>query len=313
MNKSAQLKFGKCSEGVAEKAKIANIIAVAGSHKRMRNSLIIFISLFYCNLLYNLLMLTSRNNSLIKKLRSLRQRKARVETGLFLVEGIHHVGAAIEADWEVETLLYAPDLLKSDYARDLILASEQKGIFCQKTSADLFRSLAGKENPQGILASVHQRDASFADLAHFKHGVAIIAPQDPGNVGTILRTLDAVGADALILLDGGVDLYHPKVIRASMGAIFWQPVIRASFDDFLAWRKERALKLIGTSARGKSDLKSLKIENENWILLLGSEQKGLSPEQISACDTLVSLPMWGRGTSLNLAVAAGVFLYGLMN
>ena len=256
-------------------------------------------------------MLTSRNNPLIKKLRALRQRKARTETGLFLVEGIHHVGAAIEADWEVDTLLYAPDLLTSDYARDLILASVQKGISCQETSAELFRSLAGKENPQGILASVHQRDASLTDFAHLQHGAAIIAPQDPGNVGTILRTLDAVGADGLILLDGGVDLYHPKVVRASMGAIFWQPVIRTSFDDFLAWKKERALRLIGTSARGTSDLSFLQLNNENWILLLGSEQKGLSPEQIAACDALISLPMRGRGSSLNLAVAAGVFLYEL--
>ena len=256
--------------------------------------------------------LTSRSNPLIKKLRSLRQRKGRVETGLFLVEGIHHVGAAIEANWDVDTLLYAPELLKSDYARDLIVASAKKGIYCQPVSPDILRSLAEKENPQGILASVHQRDFSLDQLSDFKRGAAIVAPQDPGNLGTILRTLDAVGADGLILLDGGVDLYHPRVVRASMGSLFWKPVVRASFDDFLAWTNEHAYELIGTSARGTSDLSSLKLDSENWILLLGSEQKGLSPEQISACDALVSLPMRGRGSSLNLAVAAGILLYGLM-
>lgn len=256
--------------------------------------------------------LTSSKNSIVKKLRSLHQRKIRVETGLFLVEGIHHVGAAIEADWDVDTLLYAPDLLKSEYARDLILASVKKGIFCQSASPAIFRSLARKENPQGILASVHQRDFSLNDFTNFKRGVAISAPQDPGNLGTILRTLDAVGADGLILLDGGVDLYHPKVVRASMGSIFWKPVVRASFDDFLAWTSEHAHKLIGTSAHGTSDLDSLKLDNESWVLLLGNEQKGLSPEQIFACDALISLPMRGHGTSLNLAVAAGILLYGLM-
>ncbi len=256
--------------------------------------------------------LTSRQNPLIKEFRSLQRRKNRTKTGLFLVEGIHHVGAAVEAGWDVEDIIYAPDLLTSDYARDLILASVKKGISCQPASPDIFRSLTSKENPQGILASVHQRELTLSDANDFKRGVAIVAPQDSGNLGTILRTLDAVGADGLILLDGGVDLYHPKVVRASMGAIFWKPILRASFDDFLVWTQECAYKLIGTSAHGEQDLDSLKLKNENWILLLGSEQKGLSPEQSSACDVLVSLPMRGRGSSLNLAVAAGILLYGLM-
>ena len=268
--------------------------------------------------MYNLPMmekepLTSRNNPYIKKLRSLAQRKGRIETGLFMVEGIHHVGAAIEANWDVDTLLYAPELLKSEYARELITASVKKGIFCQPASTDIFHSLAGKENPQGILASVRQRDLKFNQLPSFRHGAAVVAPQDPGNLGTILRTLDAVGADMLILLDGGVDLYHPKVVRASMGALLWKPVIRTSFDDFIGWMREQSYKLIGTSAHGNSDLQSLNLSQENWILLLGNEQKGLSSKHIFACDSLVSLPMRGRGTSLNLAIAAGVLLYGLMD
>ena len=256
--------------------------------------------------------LTSRKNPLIKKLRSLQGRKGRTQTGLFLVEGIHHVGAAVEADWDVEDIIYAPDLLTSDYARDLILDTVKRGISCQSASTDIFRSLAGKENPQGILASVHQRHLAFDDFDDFKRGVAVVAPQDPGNLGTILRTLDAVGADGLILLDGGVDSYHPKVVRASMGALFWEPVLRVDFEDFLAWKEARAYQLIGTSAHGERLPKSFSQKNENWILLLGSEQKGLSAEQISACDALVSLPMRGRGTSLNLAVAAGILLYELM-
>ena len=256
--------------------------------------------------------LTSRNNPFIKKLRLLRQSKGRAKTGLFIVEGIYHVGAAVEAGWNIDALIYAPELLKSDYARDLILASVKGGIYCQPVSPAIFSSLAEKENPQGILASVHQRDLAFSDIPDFKRGVAVVSPQDPGNLGTILRTLDAVGADGLFLLDGGVELYHPKVVRASMGAIFWKPVIRVSFDDFFVWRQERAYKLIGTSAHGEGLPKSVTQKNENWILLFGSEQKGLAPEQISACDVLVSLPMRGRGSSLNLAVAAGILLYGLM-
>ena len=267
-------------------------------------------------LLYNLGMnskepITSRQNKLIKKIRALGKRKARKESTLFLVEGIRHVGTAVEADWQIETLLYAPDLLTSDYARDLISASTKKGIYCQPASTDVFRSIAGKDNPQGILATVHQRAPKLRDLANVQRAVALLSPQDPGNLGTILRTMDAVGADGLILLDGGVELYHPTVVRASMGALFWIPTVRAAFNDFQSWARDRDLPLIGTSAHGAVDLSSLQRMTEQWILLLGSEQKGLTEEQSAACDTLVSLPMRGHGTSLNLAVAAGIFLHEL--
>ncbi len=257
-------------------------------------------------------MITSRSNPLVKEFRALDQRKNRSERGLFLVEGIHNVGAAVEADWVIENLLYAPDLLTSDYAHDLIAASVKKDIRCQSVSADVFHSFASKENPQGILASVHQRELHLEELSEFEHLAAIIAPQDPGNLGTILRTLDAVGANGLVLLEGGVDLYHPKVVRASMGALFWVPVVRTTFDGFASWGKSSSFQLIGTSAHGETDLSSLELNNKKWILLLGNEQKGLSREQIAACDDLVALPMRGRGRSLNLAVAAGVLLYGLM-
>ncbi len=257
-------------------------------------------------------MITSRSNPLVKEFRALDQRKTRLERGLFLVEGIHNVGAAVEADWAVENLLYAPDLLTSDYAHDLITASVKKDIRCQSVSADVFRSLAGKENPQGIIASVHQRELHLDEFSGYERLAAIIAPQDPGNLGTILRTLDAVGVNGLVLLEGGVDLYHPKVVRGSMGALFWVPVVRTTFDDFASWGKSSSFHLIGTSAHGETDLSSLELNNKKWILLLGNEQKGLSREQIAACDDLVAIPMHGRGRSLNLAVAAGVLLYGLM-
>ena len=258
-------------------------------------------------------LITSRNNPLIKQARSLRQRKARAETGFFLVEGIHRVGAAVEADWDVKTLLYAPDLLTSEYAHDLIVSSTDAGIRCQSVSADVFTSIAGKDNPQGIMAVVQQRQYSLSDLSseNFKRGAAVVSPQDPGNIGTILRTIDASGADALIVLDGGVDIYHPKVVRASMGALFWKPVVRTTFDEFSKWTQRNEHRVLGTSAKGTENYASLDLRDASWVLLLGSEQKGLSPEQIALCDSLVALPMRGRGTSLNLAVAAGILLYAL--
>ena len=254
--------------------------------------------------------ITSLSNPLIKQARALRQKKARSESGLFLVEGIHHVGEAITAGWDVESLLYAPELLTSEFAKSLIerLSSRLAQRGPQPVSAQVMESLADKENPQGILAIVHQRRTQFSDLKTSKLCAALVSPQDPGNVGTILRTMDAVGADVLFLLDGGVELYHPTVIRSSMGTIFWKPVFQTTFKEFVEWARSLTYQLIGTSAHGDVEYQTF-LPSQPWVLVLGSEQKGLSPEQIKACDVTVSLPMRGRVSSLNLAVAAGVLLY----
>ena len=178
----------------------------------------------------------------------------------------------------------------------------------QPVSSQVMEALAGKDNPQGILAVVRQKKTQLKELKPLEWAAAIVSPQDPGNVGTILRTLDAVDADALFLLDGGVDLYHPTTVRASMGTLFWKPVIQTSFDEFVRWSHEGNYQLIGTSAHGDVEYQTF-VPNPPWILVLGNEQKGLSAEQTKACDVTVSLPMKGRVSSLNLAVAAGVLLY----
>jgi TrmH family RNA methyltransferase len=250
-------------------------------------------------------LITSLSNPLIKQARSLRQKKARRESGLFLVEGIHHVGEAIQAGWDVETVIYSPDTLTSGFAHDLI---SHLNIAPQPVTAQVMESLADKENPQGILAIVHQKKTRLDELRQVNHAVALVSPQDPGNVGTILRTMDAVGADALFLLDGGVELYHPAVVRSSMGTLFYKPVVQTSFEQFLQWARGGNRQLIGTSAHGDVEYQTL-IPNTPWVLMLGNEQKGLSPGQTKACDVTISLPMKGRVSSLNLSVAAGIFLY----
>lgn len=167
--------------------------------------------------------------------------------------------------------------------------------------------MAEKENPQGILAVVQQKQWQLDDLTQesFCRGVAIVAPQDPGNVGTVLRTIDAAGADGLILLDSrtgigsSVDPYHPSSVRASMGTILWKPFVHESFDNFISWARRGEYRLIGTSAHARLDYRELKLADISWFLVLGSEQKGLTQEQAVACDVLVSLPMRGRASSLS--------------
>jgi TrmH family RNA methyltransferase len=258
--------------------------------------------------------LTNPRNPHVKQVRRLSQRQVRDETGLFVVEGIRHVGEAVGASADVQYLCYAPDLLESKFAYQLIEQQSARGVHCYALAPDVFRSLAEKENPQGLLAVVRQPRATLEHLTPgaFPWGVALVAPQDPGNIGAILRTLDAVGASGLLLLDGGADPYHPNSVRASMGALFWKPIASASFAEFTSWARRHGYHVYGTSAGGDKDYRSTAYTRP-LILLLGSEQKGLSPEQMAACEQVVRLPMQGRVTSLNLAVAAGVMLYEMMS
>jgi len=236
----------------------------------------------------------------------------RDESGTFLVEGLHLVGSALEAGWEIETLFYAPDVLTGNFANTLLETARRRGCALRSVSADVINAITEKENPQGILAVVKQKPANLSDLQDFHCGAALVSPQDPGNVGTILRTLDAVGADSLFLLDGGVELYHPTVVRASMGALFWKPVVQAGFEEFAGWAKEINCQMIGSSAHAGQDYRDYHSKGFPWVLVLGNEQKGLSTEYVGLCDITLALPMRGRASSLNLSVAAGVLLYALI-
>ncbi len=256
--------------------------------------------------------ISSLTHPLVKQARALRQRKARGETGLFLVEGIHHVGEAFSAGWKMETVLYAPDHLTSKFARDLLAQVTKQGISVRQVSVKVMESIADKENPQGILAIARQRHLVLTDLKSIRAGAAVVSPQDPGNVGTILRTLDAVGADYLVLANGGVDPYHPTSVRASMGALFWKPIVEANFTELTAWARKNGTQMIGSSAHAETDYRNFVPQNP-WLLVLGSEQKGLLPDQLNVCDVTIKLPMMGRASSLNLAVAGGILLYQFLS
>jgi TrmH family RNA methyltransferase len=261
-----------------------------------------------------MILISSHSNSKIKQVRALRQRKVRQETGLFVVEGIRHIGEAVEAGARLEGIYYAPDLLHSEFALQLVEEQQQSGVDCYATTVAVFETIADKENPQGILALVRQPERGLADLnpANFTWGVALVEPQDPGNLGTILRTVDAVGASGMLLLDGSVDPYHPSAVRASMGALFWYPVVSASFAAFKEWAHLQGYHIYGTSAHGNVDYRQIVHFQRPCILLLGSERTGLTADQAGACKALIRLPMHGRATSLNLAIAAGVMLYQMM-
>lgn len=262
--------------------------------------------------------ISSRNNTKIKELRLLKQAKIRRQSGLCLVEGIWHFIEAVEA-WRngayasLVSVFYAPEVLKSELARDII-AGISSDIPCYPVTTDLFLSLAEKENPQGVIAVVRPKKLNLDQVEISRHNwmVGLVEPQDPGNIGTILRTMDAVGANGLLLIDGGADPYQSECIRASMGAIFWIPVIRTSFQAMMNWAAMNDYIIYGTSSHAHKNFHEISRYLKPSILLLGSERLGLTQPQREACHELLYIPHYGRVSSLNLAVAAGVMLYDML-
>ncbi|WP_129626966.1 TrmH family RNA methyltransferase [Candidatus Oscillochloris fontis] len=258
------------------------------------------------------MIITSAANPSIRQIRALRQRKERERSGHFFVEGVRLVGEAVALGM-VETLVVAPDLLTSQFAHDLV-AQHAGRTRVLEVSTEVFASLSQKEGPQGLAAVARQRWLDLADvqLRSAPGWVALVEPADPGNVGTILRTADAVGASGVILLDHATDPYDPAALRASMGAIFALQVVRATFAQFAAWKRAQAIYVVGAADTAATHYQD-PIYPQPLVLLMGSERQGLSPDQQALCDQMVHLPMCGRSDSLNLAVATGVLLYELLS
>ncbi len=257
-------------------------------------------------------MITSAANPHIRQIRALRQRKERERSGHFFVEGVRLVGEAIALGM-VETLVVAPALLSSPFAHDLV-AQQAEHSRVIEVSAEVFASLSQKEGPQGLAAVARQRwiELDEVELNVAPGWVALVSPADPGNVGTIIRTADAVGASGVILLDHATDPYDPVALRASMGAIFALQVVRATFAEFAAWKHAQGVYLLGAADSAAAHYQDISYP-QPLVLLMGSERQGLSPDQQALCDQMVHLPMCGRSDSLNLAVATGVLLYEFLS
>ncbi len=260
------------------------------------------------------MIISSFSNAKIKEIRGLRQRKERSKTGLAFIEGIRIVADAIRHPGTVQTLVVAPDLLKSSFAWELVEAQKMGGTPCLEVTADVFQSLSNKDGPQGLGAVIRQQWEPMEQvrLSDDFCWVALDAVQDPGNLGTILRTCDAVGCTGVVLLGQSTDPYDPEALRASMGAIFSQRLVRTSFGAFAYWKQQHGYHVVGTSGAADADYTEVTYHFP-LVLLMGSERLGLSPEQQAICDTLVRIPMVGQSDLLNLAVAAGVTLYEMFN
>ena len=253
---------------------------------------------------------TSAHNARVKAIRALKHRKERARTGLFWVEGIRAVAEAAQMGAAIELLVVARELLISPFGADLADRLCRDGCPTLEVTAAVFDSLAAREVGQGLGAVLRQRWLPLDPVQREGNWVALEATQYPGNIGTILRTADAVGGSGAILLGAGADPYDPQCIRASVGAIFGQRLVRASVAEFAAWKRHSRAVVVGTSPAAPEDYRRARYAPPA-VLLMGGERAGLSPELHSLCDVMVGIPMVGHSDSLNLAVATSLVLYEL--
>jgi TrmH family RNA methyltransferase len=196
----------------------------------------------------------------------------------------------------------------------LIAETEAAGGDVVETNADILHKLSGKDNPQILLGVYREFDTALDDLDRDAAPLWIVAQalRDPGNLGTILRTGDAVGAGGLILVDECVDPFSVEAVRASMGALFTQRIAAAPWSDFVRWLRSGPGQLIGTSLRAEQDYQAPRYEKPAFILV-GNEAQGLPAAYEDECDLLVKMPMLGKADSLNAAVATAVMAYEVIN
>jgi TrmH family RNA methyltransferase len=196
----------------------------------------------------------------------------------------------------------------------LIGPVEAAGGEAIETNADILHKLSGKDNPQAVLGVYETFDTSLERIDRSAAPLWIVAQalRDPGNLGTILRTGDAVGAGGLILVDECVDPFSVEAVRASMGALFTQRIAQASWTEFVAWLRAGPGKLVGTSLQAELDYQEPRYKAPAFILV-GNEAQGLPGHYEAECDLLVRIPMLGKADSLNAAVATAVVAYEVIN
>jgi RNA methyltransferase, TrmH family len=256
--------------------------------------------------------ITAFSNATVKLLRSLRDKKARREEGLFLAEGLRILTEARDSGRLPEIVAFSAEGARHPLASEIIAATEAAGGDAIETDPDILSKMSGKDNPQMLLGAYRQPETSLERIDRSKAPLWIVAQalRDPGNIGTILRTGDAVGAGGLILIDDCADPYSVESVRASMGAIFTQEVATARWPEFVCWLRAGEGQLVGTSLKATHDYLEADYRRP-CFLLIGNEQQGLPADYEAECDLLVKIPMAGRADSLNAAMAAAVMAFAI--
>ena len=254
---------------------------------------------------------TSLANPLVKDIKALALKKFRDQQNAFMAEGLKLVIDALDLGWSIRTLVFAKAGRGNAAVEKAAARTVAAGGTVLEVSEKVLAAITRRENPQMVVGVFAQQTVPLKDI-RARDGdvwVALDRVRDPGNLGTVIRTVDAVGAKGVILVGDTTDPFSLETVRATMGSIFAVPVARATEQAFLAWRRDFSGLVAGTHLKGAVDYRSVDFSRGPVLLLMGNEQQGLPDELAGACDKLLRIPQAGRADSLNLAVATGVMLF----
>lgn len=253
--------------------------------------------------------ISSLTNPAVKSVRALHMRRARQESGLFLVEGLRSIAEAVSLGQAPRILMYGEAVSGHPLLRE---AAAVAGETVEVTPAILAK-ISRRENPQMVVGVFEQTLGGLSDIepANARCWVGLESVRDPGNLGTIIRTADAAGCGGVILIGDCCDPFSVETVRATMGSIFAVQVVTASVTEFLEWRPTWPGGMVGALLSATTGFRDVAYRDPT-LILMGNEQAGLTAEMAGACDLSVRIPMRGRADSLNLAVATGIMVYAVM-
>ncbi len=256
------------------------------------------------------LQLTSLKNPKVQHTFSLRERKVRDAEGVTMLEGYRELSRALDAGIQILETYHCPALYLGENEPALIHRLEMAGSDIYECSREVLCKLAYRDRPEGLIAVARMRRKTLADIPAKKDGLYMVAEtiEKPGNLGSILRSADAVGATAVIVCDKQTDLYNPNVIRASTGAIFSMPLAEATSVEALAWLRNLGIKTLAATPHAHQYHTDVDM-TKGVAIVVGAEQYGLSPYWMNSADLQVLIPMLGKMDSLNVATAATILLY----
>lgn len=256
--------------------------------------------------------LTSLQNPQVKEAVKLQNRRSRDETGLFLIEGYRELKRAVEGGVSIVKLFICEPLFLGENEESLIQTIQEMGGTILKCSEEVFKKLSYRDRPDGLLAIAVQMVITLGALgAQLSENPLLIVAEGiekPGNLGSIMRSADGVGADGVIVCDKCTDIYNPNVVRSSVGTLFTLPVVEAKGGEAFAWLQERGIKMVATSPAAKVEYTEADLRGPVAIVV-GTEQLGLSEIWLKASDIQVSIPMKGKADSLNVSTATTLMLY----
>jgi TrmH family RNA methyltransferase len=254
---------------------------------------------------------TSLSNPLVKDIKALALKKFRDSQNAFMAEGLKLVIDAFDLGWTIRTLVYSKAGRGNPAVEKVAARTVASGGTVLEVSEKVLSAITRRDNPQMVVGVFSQRYQALKEIrpAGADVWVALDRVRDPGNLGTVIRTLDAVGGKGVILVGETTDPFSIETVRATMGSIFAVPVAKAGTEAFLSWRKDFPGLVAGTYLKGAVDYRDVDYDSGPVLLLMGNEQQGLLEPLAAACDCLLRIPQAGRADSLNLAVATGVMLF----